>query len=180
MNELLQGARSTPAPVGPKAEAHPGEKQLRHIIKAAETGYLLSCLRSILISMLGALLVLACVEGLTWGHGVDRFSLALVLDAAVQLIALAYQTNATARTMTSLGDDLAGATVRELRRKLVKWGMMTYSAQIVAAILSVMLAGSWTAVEWLALGALWGGGGALLCAVVCRVIWVRLEKRGII
>lgn len=180
VEELLQGGRRAPTSPPPNSPDQPGERQLRHILKATKTSYLICCLRSLTISALAILVVLACVEGFTFGHGIDRFSMALTLGIAIQLIAFAHQTSGTIRTMTSLGDDLAEVSVRELRRHLVRRGMVTYGIQVVLTVFSVLLVGSWTLIEWLALGSIWGAGSALVCGAVCAVLWSRLKKRGLI
>ena len=176
VDELLRGERSASAPTPVQVSApQPGEKQLQRILQEIETRYLTRSIISVGLAFGG----LAAGLVLAFGPSGRFYGLSLLVGLMMDLLALVHQTVYTSLAFTSLGrEELPEGMVAAVRERLVKRAMGAFSLILVLLVALIVSADSSLGfVEWLLFGALWCALAAVVCRIICGILWRALRKK---
>lgn len=171
-DEILRGQRKSTAEPETKYEIQRSEKQLHHLLKKAETDYMICCSASIAISLFG--LIAAMIGNMGFLRAYIGFfaSCFFFIPGALSQVIFLIQ---GLRNLDAA--DFDEATLMKTRRIMIigAEAALTICVSLFAACLPLIILVSDTyaglsAYSWYTYGLGWGLFAALLCAVICTVI----------
>lgn len=177
-DELLRGERKQLGECAvPNVGSPRGEKQVQRILSHAESKYLIRCIVSIGIALIGVI-VGCCFSILPLRHSVG-FAAGLVVILIAYFAAALCQIVSAITVFESVNtEEFGGKQVESLKKGIVKRTACIVGGTGVLSVVGIIFVCGFEPFEFFALGPIWGIAAAMFFVILWQIIKGILIRRG--
>lgn len=177
-DELLRGERRQPGDNAVPDERSPwGEKQIQRILSHAKSRYLVRCIVSMGIALIGVI-VGCCFSRLPLRHSTG-FAVGLAAILIGYFTAVLCQAVSAVTLFASVSaEEFAGEQTEALKTKIIKRAAYIIGGTGVLSVVSIVFVCGFEPFEFFALGPIWGIASAVVFVILWQMIKAILIRRG--